>query len=137
MCKILGLLIALSLASAALAGNTSAPPGAYAYIISPKHGEVVSRPVKVVFGLSGIGIAPAGMQKDNTGHHHLLIDTELPPMDLPILTDEQHMHFGGGQTEVVIELAPGEHSLQLLVGDFSHIPHNPPVMSERIAITVK
>ena len=130
-----GCLLALTLN--AYAGNTAAPAGASVYIVSPVHGEVVTSPLKVVFGLSGMGVAPAGVDKDKTGHHHLLIDTAVPDLNRPIPADDNHRHFGGGQTEVVIELAPGEHTLQLLLADFSHTPHNPPVMSQQISITVK
>ena len=109
-----------------------------AYIVSPADGDVVSSPVRVIFGLrSPLGVAPAGVQKDNTGHHHLIIDRPLPPLDQPIPNDEYHKHFGGGQTEVEITLTPGEHSLQLLLGNFVHIPHDPPIMSEQIKITVE
>ncbi len=114
-----------------------APADARVYIVSPSHGEVVSSPVKVIFGLSGMGVAPAGIKKDKTGHHHLLIDTAVPDLDRPIPADDRHKHFGGGQTEVSIELTPGQHTLQLLLADFAHVPHNPPVMSEQITITVK
>lgn len=127
----------LALAFNAFAGSTPAPEGANAYIIAPKPGEVVTSPVKVVFGLSGMGVAPAGMEKDKTGHHHLLIDTDVPDLSKPIPADDTHKHFGGGQTETIIELAPGQHTLQLLLGDFSHVPHNPPIVSEQITITVK
>ncbi|HAC34153.1 MAG TPA: rod shape-determining protein RodA [Gammaproteobacteria bacterium] len=106
------------------------------YFIEPQPGAVVSSPVTVKFGLRGFGVAPAGVQKEKTGHHHLLIDTGLPPLDQPVPTDEHHRHFGGGQTETSIELPSGEHTLQLLLGDFSHIPHNPPLISEQITITV-
>ena len=82
-------------------------------------------------------MAPAGIKQAHTGHHHLLIDTDLPPMNLPVPSDANHLHFGGGQTETTIELTPGEHTLQLLLGDFSHIPHDPPLLSERITITVE
>jgi len=123
--------------AAAFAGSTPAPAGAKAYILAPKHGEIVSSPVKVVFGLSGMGVAPAGVQNKKTGHHHLLIDTGVPDTSQPIPADGKHKHFGGGQTETVIELSPGSHTLQLLLGDFSHIPHDPPVTSEQITITVK
>lgn len=119
------------------AGGTPAPEGAKAYIVAPKHGEVVTSPVKVVFALSGMGVAPAGMQKENTGHHHLLIDTSVPDLSKPIPADDKHKHFGGGQTETTIELSSGQHTLQLLLADFSHIPHTPPVMSEQITIIVK
>lgn len=121
----------------ALAGTTPAPEGAKVYIVEPKNGALVQSPVKVVFGATGIGVAPAGTQKENTGHHHLLIDTGLPPLDQPIPSDATHKHFGGGQTEVLIELTPGQHTLQLLLADFAHIPHNPPLASEPITITVK
>lgn len=115
----------------------SAQPGATVYIISPAHGETVSSPVKIVFGLSGMGVAPAGMEKSGTGHHHLLIDTAVPDLGKPLPADDNHRHFGGGQTETVIELAPGEHSLQLLLADFAHLPHKPAVLSQQITITVK
>ncbi len=117
--------------------RNASPDGAGAYIVSPADGDTVGSPVKVLFGLSGMGVAPAGTEKDNTGHHHLLINTGLPALNEPIPADENHVHFGGGQTEVEIELAPGEHSLQLLLGDPNHIPHDPPVMSEIVTITVE
>lgn len=116
----------------------SAAESASAYIVSPIDGSVVSNPVTVVFGLRGpYGVAPAGVVKECTGHHHLLIDTILPDMALPIPKDENHRHFGGGQTEVVLELPPGEHRLQLLLGDFAHIAHKPPIISEPITIIVE
>ena len=98
----------------------------------------MSSPVTVHFGLSGMGVAPAGIEKKNTGHHHLLVDLDQSPaMGMPVPTDDRHRHFGGGQTEVTLDLPPGEHSLQLLLGDHNHIPHDPPVMSETITITVQ
>ena len=106
------------------------------YFIDPVDGAERHSPVKVIFGLRGMGVAPAGMQREGTGHHHLLIDTELPPLDQPVPADEQHRHFGGGQTETLLELAPGTHTLQLLLGDFAHRPHDPAVTSIRITITV-
>ena len=107
------------------------------YIISPTDGQVVSSPVKIVFGLNGMGVAPAGIKYNNTGHHHLLIDVpELPDINLPIPSDEHHKHFGKGQTETVIELEPGEHSLQLILGDHVHVPHDPVVVSKKIKINV-
>ncbi len=125
-------------AGAAGEGATPAPAEARAYIVSPGHGEVVSSPLKVVFGLSGMGVAPAGVVLERTGHHHLLIDVEeLPPLDRPLPADANHVHFGGGQTETTIELPAGEHRLQLLLGDAVHRPHNPPVMSEPIVIHVR
>jgi len=118
--------------------RTPAPEGVQAYIISPADGETVSSPVNIKFGLQGMGVAPAGIDKDKTGHHHLLIDVETPPaQDKPIPSDNQHKHFGGGQTEAWIELPPGKHTLQLLLGDKDHVPHQPPVMSRPISITVK
>jgi len=135
--SLLAFAIILAPAFNAFAGDTPAPEGTSIYIISPKHGEVVTSPVKVVFGLSGMGVAPAGVDKDKTGHHHLLIDTGLPNLNNPIPADDKHKHFGGGQTETVIKLTPGEHTLQLLLADFTHTPHNPPVMSQQITIMVK
>ena len=118
--------------------RTPAPDGAQAYIISPTDGETLSSPVNIKFGLQGMGVAPAGVDKDKTGHHHLLIDVEtLPALDKPIPSDNQHKHFGGGQTEARIDLPPGKHTLQLLLGDQNHVPHQPPVMSKPITITVK
>jgi hypothetical protein len=87
-------------------------------------------------GLTGAGIAPAGIDKPHTGHHHLLIDADLPPLDEPIPNDKNHLHFGAGQTEARIELPPGRHTLQLLLGDADHVPHNPPVTSKKITVTV-
>jgi len=108
------------------------------YFISPQDGDTVSGEFKLQFGLCGMGVAPAGVDADNTGHHHLLIDMDmLPPMDAPLPKTEQVRHFGGGQTETTLSLAPGKHTLQLLLGNFSHVPHDPPVMSERITITVE
>ena len=133
------LAVILSLASAvAYAGETPSAPGAQVYFINLKNGNAVSSPLLVQFGLSGMGIAPAGVQKPNTGHHHLLIDTELTrgQMDYAIPSDDNHLHFGGGQTEVLLKLKPGKHTLQLVLGDWSHVPHNPPVMSEKITIYV-
>jgi uncharacterized protein DUF4399 len=116
---------------------TSAAQGATVYIISPQSGEIVQSPVTVKFGLKGMGVAPAGIDKANTGHHHLLIDIgQLPAMDAPIPANDKHRHFGGGQTEIELELSPGQHTLQLLLGDKSHIPHDTPLLSERITITV-
>ena len=140
---LVGALAALTLTAAlpalapALAGETPAPEGARVYILSPADGAEVSSPVTVVFGLDGMGVAPAGVEKEHTGHHHLIIDAELPSMDEPIPADDNYRHFGGGQTQVTVELSPGSHSLQLLLGDQNHIPHDPPVVSEKITVTVK
>lgn len=133
-----GLLLAAAVtATAQDLPRTPAPEGASVYIISPRDGEVVASPVTVRFGLKGMGVAPAGVEAQGTGHHHLLIDAEVPNSGLPIPADDNHRHFGKGQTEATIELAPGQHTLQLLLGDHLHIPHAPPVVSERITITVE
>jgi len=122
----------------ALADRTPSPPGAEAYIISPKDGAKVKSPVTVVFGLKGMGIAPAGIKFDNTGHHHLLVDAD-PPADpsKPLPADEHNVHFGKGQTEGSVTLAPGKHTLQLLLADSLHTPHDPAVISKKITITVE
>ena len=120
--------------------RTSAPENASVYIISPAAGETVTSTVTVKFGLSGMGVAPAGVDQQNTGHHHLLIDIDddsMPPLNRPLPATDQVRHFGGGQTEVTLDLEPGRHSLQLLLGDHIHLPHQPPVMSKRITITVE
>ena len=117
--------------------KSTAPEDAKVYIVSPADGAVVSSPVKVIFGLSGMGVAPAGTNIENTGHHHLIIDAPLPDMDQPVPADDNHKHFGKGQTETTIELAPGTHTLQLLVGDWLHVPHDKPIVSEQISITVE
>ena len=117
---------------------TTSPAGAKTYIVEPKDGAEVKSPVKVVFGLApAMGVAPAGTQKDNTGHHHLLIDDPQVDMNAPLPQNAQVKHFGNGQTEAMVELKPGKHTLQLVLGDWKHQPHNPPVMSETITITVK
>ncbi len=117
--------------------RTASPEGAQVYIISPVDGEVVNSPVTVKFGLKGMGVAPAGIDKPNTGHHHLLIDvTDGPALDKPLPVDANHKHFGGGQTEATVELSPGKHTLQLIMGDRNHIPHDPPVMSKETTIVV-
>jgi len=131
-------LLAFAAAPAAADGHrTMAPDGAKVYIVSPADGAVVSSPVKVVFGLHGMGVAPATVEHPKTGHHHLIIDAPLPAMNDPIPKDEHYRHFGGGQTEAVVELAPGTHTLQLLLGDHAHVPHDSPVASPKITITVK
>ena len=133
-------LIATGLISAAALAQlkrTSSPAGAEVYFIAPRDGETVSSPVTVKFGLKGMGVAPAGIAFDNTGHHHLIVDAALPPLDTPIPADANHVHFGKGQTETTIELKPGKHTLQLLLGDQLHVPHQPAVQSQRITITVK
>ena len=123
----------------ALSAQTASPPGATVYIISPMDGETVTSPFKVQFGLTGMGIAPVGVQANNTGHHHLIIDTKLSEEELkrPIAVDAQHVHFGGGQTEATVTLPPGRHTLQLVLGDHAHTPHNPPVTSQVVTVTVR
>ena len=118
------------------AAQTPSPAGAKVYFINLKDGAEVTSPFLVQFGLSGMGVAPAGVEKPNTGHHHLLIDTDLPPLDQPIPNDENHLHFGAGQTEATITLPKGRHTLQLLLGDASHVPHDPPVYSKVVVVYV-
>jgi hypothetical protein len=122
-----------------IAGTTPAPAGAHAYIGYPNDGQVVpaNKPFKVWFGLRYMGVAPKGVKYPNTGHHHLLIDTDLPPMDQEIPSDRNHLHFGAGETETTIQLPPGKHTLQLLMGDDMHIPHNPPVYSKKITVIAR
>lgn len=116
---------------------TPSPEGAQAYIISPADGDVVNSPVIVKFGLKGMGVAPAGIDKPNTGHHHLLIDVvDIPSPDKSLPADVNFKHFGGGQTEAIINLSPGKHTLQLIMGDKNHIPLFPLVMSKKITIEV-
>ena len=118
--------------------RTASPTGAKVYFIAPKNGATVPAKFTVKFGLVGMGVAPVGVDLPDTGHHHLLVDAaKLPAMDAPIPVDDNHRHFGKGQTEATIELKPGKHTLQLLLGDKNHIPHNPPVLSNKITITVK
>jgi hypothetical protein len=118
--------------------RTPSPSGAKVFIISPKNGATVTSPVTVKFGIKGMTLAPAGTKDPNTGHHHLLIDTDLPAdlsTPIPNIPDKV-VHFGKAQTETTITLPPGKHTLQLLLGDANHIPHNPPVVSKKITITV-
>ena len=119
--------------------TTPAPPNAYLYIGWPTDGQTLpaGKPIRVWFGMRNMGVAPRGVKFPNTGHHHLLIDTDLPPLDKEIPNDRNHLHFGAGETETSIELPPGKHTLQLLMGDDKHIPHNPPVYSKKITIYVK
>lgn len=143
--KRLLLLALLALPLPALAQDTPSAPGARVYFVNLTDGQTVKSPVTVVFGLSGMGVAPAETVKENTGHHHLLIDR--PPFGqgefgaeeftLAVPKDDHNRHFGGGQTEVTLELAPGPHTLQLVLGDHGHVPHVPPVMSDVITINVE
>lgn len=114
-----------------------APAGASVYFITPQDGAVLSSPVRVEFAVAGMDVLPAGEDADNSGHHHILIDTDLPDMALPIPADAKHVHFGDGSTTAELMLAPGAHTLQLLFADYLHIPHDGPVYSERITITVE
>ncbi len=131
--------LVLGVTSYASAGETPAPEGASVYFIGIADGDTVSNPVTIRFGLAGMGVAPAGTDKEKTGHHHLIINETIEGDELnePIPADDNHRHFGGGQTEVTLELPAGTHTMQLVLGDWSHIPHNPPVMSEQISITVE
>jgi hypothetical protein len=118
------------------AGRRPSPKDAKVYFIFPKNGGYVKPDTVIRFGLLGMGVAPAGFDKPNTGHHHLLIDTEMPPFDQPIPNDFNHLHFGAGQTEAKVTLPLGQHKLRLLFADFSHTPHDPPIYSEVITVTV-
>jgi hypothetical protein len=124
-------------AAASALPRTASPAGAKVYLISPKDGASIKGPVTVVFGLAGMGVAPAGVQMENTGHHHLLIDTDPPKdMGVPLPANDNIRHFGKGQTETTVTLPPGRHTLQLVLGDHLHIPFNPVVASQKITITV-
>ena len=137
MYRLVFTILAFSALSGYAEARTSAPENAELYFISPADGATLSNPISVRFGLKNMGVAPAGIQYEDTGHHHLLVNTDMPPLDLPIINDEKHLHFGKGQTEVSLELPPGVHTLQLLLGDFAHIPHETAVMSRQITITVE
>jgi Domain of unknown function (DUF4399) len=129
--------LALAATVAGAQDRTPSAAGASVYIISPKSGAKVSSPFVVQFGLKGMGVAPAGVKFDNTGHHHLLIDTDAPAdRNAPLPSSDKIVHFGKGQTETTLTLPPGKHTLQLLLGDNGHVPHNPPVISKKITVTV-
>ena len=119
--------------------RTPQPAGAEVYFISPKNGDKVHGPVVVRFGLKGMGIAPAGIKFDNTGHHHLLVDTDLADLklDAPLPANDKVMHFGKGQTETTLTLTPGKHTLELLFADSLHMSFDPPLHSQKITITVE
>ena len=128
-----------SVTAAQAQDRTPSPAGAKVFIVSPKDGTTVSSPVTVKFGVKGMAVVPAGTKQDNSGHHHLLIDTDVPSdlsLPLPSVPDKV-VHFGKGQTETTLTLPPGKHTLQLVFADANHIPHNPAVMSKKITITVK
>lgn len=137
--NIVFLLLSCLLWGLAQAEGTPSTPDAYCYIGWPNDHQVLpaNRPIQVWFGLRNMGVAPKGVKLANTGHHHLLIDTDLPPMDQEIPSDRNHLHFGTGETETLIELPPGTHTLQLLMGDDRHMMHVPPVYSKKITITVR
>ena len=126
------------MSAAAMAADTPSVKGASVYIIAPKNGDTVGTKVTVQFGLKGMGIAPAGVEMEGTGHHHLIVDKDTPALNdyLPV-GDAQVMHFGKGQTETELTLTPGRHTLQLVFGDKDHKPHAPAVVSEKVTITVK
>jgi hypothetical protein len=129
--------LALCAAASGAQQRTPSPAAAEVYIISPKDGAKVKGPVEVVFGLKGMGIAPAGVKFDNTGHHHLLVDMAVPAdLTAPLPASEQLLHFGKGQTQTTLTLPPGRHTLQLLFADLNHIALDPPVVSKKITITV-
>jgi Domain of unknown function (DUF4399) len=128
-------LIATCVGAAAQNSPTPSAPGAEVYFVDIKDGDSVPTKVRVHFGLKNMGVAPAGSDRPNSGHHHLIVDSDLPPLNQPIPNDPRHLHFGAGQTEAEITLSPGPHTLQLLFGDKDHIPHTPPVMSQRIHVT--
>lgn len=133
--------LALSLSALAAGGataqQTASPAGAEVHFIEPADGAVLTGEFRVRFGLKGMGIAPAGVEAEKTGHHHLLVDVDEIDFENSLPADENFRHFGGGQTETAIELPAGKHTLQLLLGDHNHVPHIPPVMSEKITVTVK
>jgi hypothetical protein len=137
------LLVSLALLlsiGAAAEDRSPSPAGAELYFIAPADGAKVSGPVTVRFGLKGMGVAPAGIKFDGAGHHHLFIDTDIPTdlsLPIPPPVENKIMHFGKGQTEVTLTLSPGKHTLQLVLGDYLHVPHNPAVVSKKITIIVK
>jgi hypothetical protein len=140
--RTLALLFAAALAGiglpiAAPFAGTASPPGALVYFHYPLDGIAVPQRFTVRIGLKEMGVAPAGTVKANTGHHHLLIDTDLKDLKAPIPSDYNHIHLGNGQTEVLLTLPPGPHTLQLVLGDQDHIPHTPPVISKKITVYVR
>lgn len=117
--------------------RTPSPAGAAVFFITPGDGDTVPNPIRIEFGIDGMTVVAAGVDEQHSGHHHLLVDTDLPDMGLPVPADANHIHFGDASTSTELTLAAGEHTLQLLLADHAHIPHNPPVMSVRITITVE
>lgn len=139
LCTALFTLLGIAaLSGSALAEQTASAPGAEEYIIWPPDGAVIhGGKLWVRMGLRNMGVCPKGVVFPNTGHHHLLIDTDLPPLDQEIPSDRNHLHFGAGETDARLELPPGKHTLQLLLGDHNHVPHVPPVYSKKITINVQ
>lgn len=132
------LLAVLLQVPSAQSARTPAPENAQVYFIWPSDGTVIPNgKFWVRMGLRNMGVAPKGSEVPKTGHHHVIIDSELPPLDEPIPNDRNHLHFGAGETEARVELPPGKHTLQLLMGDFNHVPHDPPVQSKKITVIVK
>ena len=127
----------MSLMTANLFVRTPAAEDAEVYFIAPADGETVTNPILVEFGLRNMNVAPVWINEKNTGHHHLIIDADLPNLNLPIPMEERYIHFRQGETETEVSLSPGQHTLQLLMADSSHLPHDPPVFSEQITITVE
>ena len=122
----------------AVGQRTPAPQDAYVYIGWPTEGQTLGAGrIKIWFGARNVGVAPAGVTFPNTGHHHLLINVPIPPLDEPIPNTKNHLHFGAGQTEAYIDLTPGTYTLQLLMGDAEHVPHDPPITSKKITIHVR
>ncbi|SFR37848.1 protein of unknown function [Marinobacter gudaonensis] len=131
-------LMVAPVAAIADAMKSEAPANAEVYFVQPSDGATVGQTFKVVFGLRNMGVAPAGIDKAGTGHHHLLIDTDVPSdMSQSLPATDQVRHFGGGQTETEVTLAPGKHTLQLLLGNHAHVPHEPAVVSKKITVTVE
>jgi Domain of unknown function (DUF4399) len=124
-------------AAAAVMARSPSAEGARVYFITPSDGETVPSPVRLEFGLSGMELAPSGDDRPNSGHHHIIIDHELPDLSLPVPADNQRVHFGDARSETELILGPGQHTLQLLFADHLHIPHDPPLFSEQISITVE
>jgi hypothetical protein len=135
---LLALGVCLVAATAFAADRMAAPAGAEVYFIAPQNGAKVHSPVTIKFGLKGMGIAPAGIKFDNTGHHHLLVDTDVSELNLdaPMPATDKIVHFGKGQTETTLTLTPGKHTLQLVFADYLHQSFNPPLTSKKITITV-
>jgi hypothetical protein len=127
----------MAAAEPAALARTASADGAKVFFITPADGATVANPISIEFGIAGMDIVKAGNDQPNSGHHHLLIDADLPDLGLPIPADEHHIHFGDGSTSTQISLPPGEHKLQMLLGDHLHIPHNPPLTSAEITITVE